>query len=113
LTLRPDAFFCLVIFLSEFVSFDQRRTKMSTQASEVYVGKKVPSEHVSRLKLRGVHNCCGPCNDAIRDAIWTVSGVTSDTAEPGNSDFEVMGDFSPAELIEALHGAGFHAEIEA
>ncbi|MGH7134224.1 MAG: cation transporter [Pirellulales bacterium] len=86
---------------------------MSTQASEVYIGKKVPSEHVSRLKLRGAHNCCGPCCDAIRDAIWTVPGVTSDTAEPRKSDFEVMGDFSPAELIEALHGAGFHAEIEA
>jgi hypothetical protein len=44
---------------------------MATQVSEVYVGKKVPSEHVSRLKLRGVHNGCGPCCDAIREAIWT------------------------------------------
>jgi len=86
---------------------------MSATTSGVYVGRKVPNEHVSRLILHGVHNCCGPCCDAIRDAIWTVRGVTSDTAEPGNSDFEVMGDFSPAELIEALHGAGFHAEIEA
>lgn len=84
---------------------------MATQTSGVYIGKKVPTEHVSRLKLRGVHNCCGPCCDAIRDAIWSVPGVTSDTAEPHRSDFEVTGDFSPAELIEALHGAGFHAEI--
>jgi hypothetical protein len=85
---------------------------MATQTSEVYVGKKVPSERVSRLKLHGVHNCCGPCCDAIREAIWTVPGVAGDTAEPCRSDFEVTGDFSPAELIEARHGAGFHAEIE-
>lgn len=85
---------------------------MSTEAKGVYVGRKVPTEHVSRLKLHGVHNCCGPCCDAIRGAIWAVAGVTGDTAEPGNRDFVVVGDFSPAELIEALHAAGFHAEIE-
>lgn len=83
----------------------------SSNLNEVYVGKNVSADHVKRLKLSGVHNCCGPCCDAIQGAIESMAGVVSDTAEPGESSFEVMGDFSPAELIEALHGAGFHAEI--
>ena len=55
---------------------------------------------------------CKSWRTAIQSAIWSVDGVTSDTATPHHDGFEVMGDFSPAELIEALHGAGFHAEIE-
>jgi len=93
--------------------FDHERTNMQgTKLSEVHVGKKVPTNHVARLRLYGIHNCCGPCCDAIEGAIWSVKGATGDTAEPGMSRFEVTGDFSPAELIEALHRAGFHAEIE-
>lgn len=84
----------------------------TTEKAEVYVGKKVPTHRVMRARLRGAHNCCGPCAEAIRGAILGVKGVIDDTVQPGVSDFEVMGDFVPAELIEALHGAGFHAEIE-
>lgn len=83
----------------------------ASESGEVYVGKKVPAGHVKRLRLSGIHNCCGPCCDAIQEAIESVPGVMSDTAEPGEDSFEVIGNFSPAELIEALHGAGFHAEI--
>lgn len=86
---------------------------MAVKTSGVYIGKKVSRDHVTRLRLHGIHNCCGPCCEAIRGALQSVDGVTGDTAEPGWSSFEVTGDFSPAELIEALHGAGFHAEIEA
>ncbi|HEX5470836.1 MAG TPA: hypothetical protein VFW73_03065 [Lacipirellulaceae bacterium] len=84
----------------------------TVKQTEVHVGKKVPTRRVTRARLSGIHNCCGPCCDAIRDAITSVAGVIDDTAEPGRSEFEVTGDFVPAELIEALHGAGFHAEIE-
>lgn len=78
----------------------------------VYVGKKVPANHFTRLKFYGVHNCCGPCCDAISAAVRSVEGVTGETAEPGESRFEVIGDFSPADVIESLHRAGFHAEID-
>jgi copper chaperone CopZ len=84
----------------------------TSNKNEVYVGNKVPANHVRRLKLYGIQNCCGPCCDAITAAIRRVEGVTGNTAEPGESHFEVTGDFSPAEVIEALHGAGFHAEID-
>jgi hypothetical protein len=85
--------------------------KMSS-ANETYVGTKVPTNRVRRLKFYGVHNCCGPCCDAISAAVRSVEGVTGDTAEPGESRFEVVGNFSPADVIEALHSAGFHAEID-
>jgi len=84
----------------------------TSNVNEAYVGKKVPASRVSRLKLHGVHNCCGPCCDAISAAVRSVEGVTGETAEPGESRFEVIGDFSPSDVIDALHRAGFHAEID-
>lgn len=73
----------------------------------------VPAGNVRRLKLSGIHNCCQPCCDAIKEAIKSVDGVTGNTATPHNTCFEVTGDFSAAALVEALHAAGFHAEVEA
>lgn len=84
----------------------------TSNVNAAYVGKQVPTNRVNRLKLHGVHNCCGPCCDAISAAVRSVKGVTGETAEPGESRFEVAGDFSPADVIEALHSAGFHAEID-
>jgi hypothetical protein len=51
------------------------------------------------------------CNEAIEDAIKTVSGVTGDTARPGERSFEVTGNFAANELLRALNTAGFHAKV--
>jgi periplasmic mercuric ion binding protein len=76
------------------------------------VKSSVPADKVKSLKLSGIHNCCQPCCEAIKEAIESVDGVTGDTATPHQTSFEVSGDFSAAALIEALHAAGFHAEVE-
>lgn len=81
--------------------------------NQTKVESSVPVGKVKRLKLSGIHNCCQPCCEAIKQAIATVDGVTGDTATPRQTSFEVSGDFSAAALIEALHAAGFHAEVEA
>ena len=80
--------------------------------NQTKVESSVPAGKVKSLKLSGIHNCCQPCCEAIKEAIATVDGVTGDTATPRQTSFEVSGDFSAAALIEALHAAGFHAEVE-
>jgi periplasmic mercuric ion binding protein len=72
----------------------------------------IPAGKVKSLKLSGIHNCCQPCCEAIQDAVQSVDGVTGETAAPHETTFEVTGDFSAAALIEALHAAGFHAEVD-
>jgi periplasmic mercuric ion binding protein len=72
----------------------------------------VPHGKVHRLRVSGIHNCCGPCCDAIKEAIATVDGVTGDTAKPRATTFEVTGDFHAAALIKALNDVGFSAQVE-
>lgn len=71
----------------------------------------VPSGKVQRLKVSGIHNCCQTCNEAIKGAIKSIPGVTEDTAQAGETSFEVMGDFAADELLRALNTTGFHAKV--
>ena len=63
----------------------------------------IPAGKVKSLKVSGIHNCCGPCCDAIKEAIKTVEGVTGDTAKPRATTFVVTGDFYAADLVKALN----------
>jgi copper chaperone CopZ len=76
--------------------------------------KKVetPEGSVKRLEVSGVHNCCGACNTALKKAVGGVKGVQAETLKPRESKFVVEGDFSAAELVEALLTAGFHCEVK-
>jgi copper chaperone CopZ len=47
----------------------------------------IPKGKVKSLKVSGIHNCCGPCCVAIKEAITTVEGVTGDTAKPRATSF--------------------------
>jgi mercuric ion binding protein len=67
---------------------------------------------VKSLTLTGVHNCCGACNNAIKKAVKSVTGVTGDTSKAKSETFEVTGDYDATKLIHALHEAGFHAKIK-
>jgi periplasmic mercuric ion binding protein len=71
----------------------------------------VPQGKVKSLKVSGIHNCCGLCCEAIKEAIATVDGVTGDTATPRATTFEVIGDFDAAALVKALNAAGFSAQV--
>ncbi|NGZ08613.1 MAG: hypothetical protein CV088_04390 [Nitrospira sp. LK70] len=73
---------------------------------------EIPTGKVNSLKVSGIHNCCEPCCEAIKEAIATVSGVTGDTAEPEATTFEVIGNFDAAVLVKALNAAGFSARVE-
>jgi mercuric ion binding protein len=78
---------------------------MMTAVSDIPAGK------VKSLKVSGVHNCCGPCCEAIKGAISNVNGVTGNTAKPRETRFAVTGDFYAADLVKALNAAGFSARV--
>ena len=69
-------------------------------------GKKVSS-----LQVIGVHLCCTKCVKALDEAIKTVPGAKSHTAEKGAKTFEVTGDFNDKELFDALHKAGLSGKV--
>lgn len=85
---------------------DNERLKMKAEHN-------IPPGKVRKLKVSDIHNCCQPCCEAIQGAIRSVEGVTSDTAEPGETAFEVRGNFSAAALVRSLNAAGFHAKVSA
>uniref|UniRef100_A0A7C2NWP1 HMA domain-containing protein n=1 Tax=Schlesneria paludicola TaxID=360056 RepID=A0A7C2NWP1_9PLAN len=66
---------------------------------------------VTSLKVKGLHNCCGQCNTAIKKAVKAVAGVESDDAKVNSAEMTVQGSFDAAELIKALNAAGFHAKV--
>jgi periplasmic mercuric ion binding protein len=67
---------------------------------------------VKTLTLTQVHNCCGQCNTAIKNALKTVDGVKADTAKPKAESFDVTGDFDAEAVIKALNKAGYHAVVK-
>ena len=69
-------------------------------------GKKVSS-----LQVSGVHLCCTKCVKALDEAIKTIPGAKSHTAEKGAKTFEVTGDFNDKELFDALHKAGLSGKV--
>lgn len=71
----------------------------------------IPHGKVKSLNVSDIHNCCGPCCNAIKDAIARVDGVTGDTAKPGATTFEVIGNFNAASLVKALNAVGFSARV--
>jgi periplasmic mercuric ion binding protein len=72
----------------------------------------VPAGKVKTLSLSGIHNCCGACNSAIKNAVKNVEGVTGNTVVPKKGEFEVTGDFDAAAVVKALNTAGFHVQIK-
>ena len=69
-------------------------------------------DKVKRLKLSGAHNCCGNCAKALKEVVTNVDGVTATDVKAKSKSFVVEGDFSPADLVKALNGAGFHVKVE-
>ena len=61
--------------------------------------------------LKGLHNCCGQCNIAIKKAVKSVSGVESEDAKPKSDTVTVKGNFDAVALVKALNEAGFHVTI--
>lgn len=66
-----------------------------------------PDEMVTSLTVTGTHLCCGKCVKSVDEAVKSVPGVKSDTAEKGAQSFKVEGDFNAKAVMTALAKAGF------
>lgn len=66
---------------------------------------------VSSLTLTGVHNCCGACTKAIKEALKKVDGVTSDDTKAKSETITITGNFDGKAAVKALNDAGFHAVV--
>lgn len=66
---------------------------------------------VESLTLKGIHNCCGSCNTAIKGAMKKVDGVASDDAKPKSDTLTVKGKFDAKAVVKALNEAGFHVTV--
>lgn len=64
----------------------------------------------SALKVEGVHLCCGACVAAVNGAL---SPLGKTDAKPRVTSFVLTSDkeVSAAEILKALHAAGFNAKI--
>jgi copper chaperone CopZ len=71
-----------------------------------------PSGKVKSLSLSNAHNCCKQCCVAIKKAVKEASGVTGDTAQPKQADFDVTGEFEAAAVVKALNDAGFQVQVK-
>ena len=80
--------------------------KMSMRAQ-----KDAPSGKATKLTVSGIHNCCGACASAIKEAVGGVAGVTGNTIKAKETSFDVEGDFEIAALVKALNDAGFHVSV--
>lgn len=84
-----------------------------TDVAPLKFGKvKAPEGNVRRLEVRGIHNCCGACTQAIKKAVGGVEGVQAETVKPREAAFVVEGDFKAAAIVEALLNAGFHCQVQ-
>jgi copper chaperone CopZ len=71
-----------------------------------------PDGKVTSLTLKGIHNCCGQCNTAIKATVKKVEGVASDDAAAKKNSLTVTGNFDAKALVKALNDAGFHVTAE-
>ncbi len=64
------------------------------------------------VTIRGVHNCCNGCKEALVSCLKGVKGVTNVECDKRVCTVTGSG-VSHAALIEALHADGFHGNIGA
>jgi len=67
---------------------------------------------VASLTLKGIHNCCGQCNNAIKNTLKKIEGVESDDAKAKSDTLTVKGNFDAKAVVKALNEAGFHVVTE-
>ena len=77
-----------------------------------FAAVKLPEGKVARLELTGVHNCCGGCLNAVKEAVEGVEGVKTNSLKAKQTSFVAEGDFSAKALVDALNAAGFHVAVK-
>jgi len=83
----------------------------SSDATVKATATAVPEGKVQKLKIEGVHLCCGKCVTAVQKAVGRVAGVKGNTAEKNAATFEVTGDFSAKDVFAELNKSGLSGKV--
>jgi copper chaperone CopZ len=92
-------------------TLESKTLKLTDDSGTVLPPKAKPVK-VSSGTFKGVHNCCDGCNKALKEAIKGVEGVESEDCTAKKDSFTVKGSYNPADLIKAIHAAGYHAKMD-
>jgi mercuric ion binding protein len=68
-------------------------------------------EKVQKMKIQGLHLCCGKCVTTVNSVLKTVPGVTGNTAKTDAETFEVTGDFTDTDVMNALQKEGMTGKV--
>ncbi|PAW87056.1 MAG: hypothetical protein B9S33_06980 [Pedosphaera sp. Tous-C6FEB] len=85
--------------------------KSSDATVKVAATAGVPEGKVQKLKVEGVHLCCGKCVTAVQKAVSRVAGVKANTAEKNVATFEVTGDFNAKDVFAELNKSGLSGRV--
>lgn len=66
----------------------------------------------NKVKVTGVHLCCGSCVKAVDEALASVGGFQKHDAEEGSDSFEVSGEgLKASEVVAALRAKGLNGTV--
>ena len=69
------------------------------------------TKELEEVDVRSLHNCCGKCEKAIKNALKTVAGIDEHTLDKGKTSINIKGKFTIAEITKAFGDAGMSATI--
>jgi copper chaperone CopZ len=70
----------------------------------------VKAGKLTRLELTGIHNCCGSCNSALKEALADIPGIEGVASKAKTDKIVIEGNFDGAAVVKAIYGAGFHGK---
>jgi copper chaperone CopZ len=86
--------------------------KCSDDTVKIHARTGAKGEKVKSMTVSGVHLCCDKCVKGVNEALKDVSGVSGNTAAKGAKSFEVTGDFTDKDVMDALQKAGLTGKVE-
>jgi copper chaperone CopZ len=86
--------------------------KCSDDTVKIHAKTGAKGEKVKSMTINGLHLCCDKCVKGVNEALKDVSGVTGNTAAKGAKSFEVTGDFTDKDVMDALQKAGLTGKVE-
>lgn len=92
-------------------TIESKTLRLNDDSGTVLPPKAKPVK-ISSGTWKGAHNCCDGCNKALKEAIKGVTGVASEDCASKAATFTVKGEYDPAELVKAIHAAGYHAKLD-